>query len=787
MSLHTRVSGLGTISLLISSVLALSGTAFANPQSIGPFLMNQDEIVESVAGVNLQYTLQHPNCGAGGQPGCNPNALSVLAVGKPRENNFDGELRLVAIRDGEQFPAGLVTTKAGASMSRFGARVKTLEMDCTSDGIDELLVSAPNVDEVHLIDPTDLGSASYAILTSPTSGEQFGSDIAIYQATPTLAFVAIGAFQGSTNNRGKAYVYQLTKSGGNCSFNTVNYLEFDAALASTISTQAKFGEAVANAEDLDGDGYPELVISAPRDRDPAAPTDANGEVFVYDGAAVFNPAIWPFPHSAVSPTDATFQMGSSIRCLDTGANPDVRWCGFQIGTTGDILWDGKKSLYVSAPQENGPTVPQAGRLYLYDWDLGISDWVIIKSFGEDEDKARLGFGVAVVGDWRVDANNPPTCAPTNPSYPECYGQLMLAVGSPGAKAGGGIPAEGRIDFKIMHELKAYDVDGTGAPQFTYFHGGSSFGLEGAEQGHYIDVVDGFFPNGSLQERSPLSGIVSCGPADDAGVTIAPSGIAAEPPQPQAIINQPTGNGRVAANGQGCENPPGNPSDYAEITVGYAVANSNPTVYKNPVMVYGGDCADSSTTSCTVPTDPANPGTQCFPASSGLTPVCCCQNVTILSQSQFAPNEEIRCGVGSPIAPPVWKNQVKHWEDICLQGAGELGNHDGLQFLEEECPDHDYCGTPPCLEPNNPVPSPICDIGVAFSDYSHFDIVLQADSNGNFDCDTSVHPPVCNGELPIPVKDGLVYSIQCIQAYGTNNRLSYEASTTNRVLWAAGAQ
>lgn len=110
---------------------------------------------------------------------------------------------------------------------------------------------------------------------------------------------------------------------------------------------AWFGMDLASLGDINGDGYPDMGISAPYD-DPLLSNE--GAVYIFLGRSASN----PFP-SRMSTQDADIRL--------EGIHAESLY-GFNIATAGDLNHDGYSDFLVGEPMVSGQFY-QAGRLWLY--------------------------------------------------------------------------------------------------------------------------------------------------------------------------------------------------------------------------------------------------------------------------------------------------------------------------------------------------------------------------------------------------------------------------------------
>ncbi|RMG18507.1 MAG: hypothetical protein D6729_06975, partial [Deltaproteobacteria bacterium] len=139
----------------------------------------------------------------------------------------------------------------------------------------------------------------------------------------------------------------------------------------------RFGEAVAFAGDVDGDGYDELLVGEPYFSNGQT---REGRVYLFRGSAMGLPAL----------PDWTFESDRSYALL-----------GSAVAPAGDVNGDGYGDVLVGAPAYSGGQSNE-GRVYLFLGSaagLGLApDW----TYEPDLSGARLGSAVAPAGDVNGD-------------------------------------------------------------------------------------------------------------------------------------------------------------------------------------------------------------------------------------------------------------------------------------------------------------------------------------------------------------------------------------------------
>ena len=146
-----------------------------------------------------------------------------------------------------------------------------------------------------------------------------------------------------------------------------------------------FGWSVGSAGDVNGDGYSDVIIGAPRHRAGGAIGAARGRVYVYLGSP-----------SGLAATPAWTQSGD-----EDGAE-----LGHAVAGVGDVDGDGFTEVLVGADKHDAGAGAGANRgmVYLYlGSDIGLNQSPAWTMAG-DENGAQLGYSVAGAGDVDADGN-----------------------------------------------------------------------------------------------------------------------------------------------------------------------------------------------------------------------------------------------------------------------------------------------------------------------------------------------------------------------------------------------
>jgi len=358
----------------------------------------------------------------------NGDGYADALVGAPFVDGLAG--RLYVFLGG---PSGLANTPATTLVApdgppgQFGSVASA--GDVNGDGFGDVVVGAINAGNgagrayVYFGGPAGLASSPAATLLAPDGSGNYGWPLASVgdvdgDGYADIAVGAIVAFDGA----GRVYIYRGGPSGpsalpaftlagpdggqfgyylangsdvngdgfpdlliGACyALNTVGrvYLYLGTAtgpspLPAAVLTgpdgeNGTFGQAMS-ASDINGDGYADLIIGA------AGIDQKTGRVYVYPGSA-----------SGVSETPGTILIGPD------GPNTDF---GTMIGGGGDVNGDGYADLIVGGFNFAGDT----GRAYVYLGSAtGLSQAPAATLTGPDGEHAIFGFSAVVANDFDGD-------------------------------------------------------------------------------------------------------------------------------------------------------------------------------------------------------------------------------------------------------------------------------------------------------------------------------------------------------------------------------------------------
>jgi len=145
---------------------------------------------------------------------------------------------------------------------------------------------------------------------------------------------------------------------------------------------ARFGGSVAGAGDVNGDGYSDVIIGASEFND--GPNTREGRAYVYYG----------------SPGGISASPSSTL----DDCNQIVAYFGFSVAGAGDVNGDGFSDVVIGAySYDEVPSYTNDGKVYVYHGSAaGLSASPINILDGPNETNANLGLSVACAGDVNGD-------------------------------------------------------------------------------------------------------------------------------------------------------------------------------------------------------------------------------------------------------------------------------------------------------------------------------------------------------------------------------------------------
>lgn len=297
----------------------------------------------------------------------NSDGIVDFAQGSPGESGARGRVRIVSGKDG-----GVLAFADGASPGdNFGAAIAGIG-DVDGDGAPELIVGAPKQDVYYPPTNTVLGKAGSYTIVSGATGAKLDertvptADLELGYAVASLGDAdgdgspdyAIGA-PGYDNDRGQVLLF-------------FSALPNQWTLLNGFTVGDRFGAALANVGDMNGDGVDELAVGAPGTDGLFANSDVGaGHVYTLpSGQLLFSsPGYW------------------------TGAR-----LGTAVAAAGDINGDGRPDVAFGGPY-NGANGAEAGRVVVLSGQ-GPSHVPLKALLGPSG--SRFGSSIAGVGDWDGD-------------------------------------------------------------------------------------------------------------------------------------------------------------------------------------------------------------------------------------------------------------------------------------------------------------------------------------------------------------------------------------------------
>lgn len=315
-----------------------------------------------------------------GQAGdVNGDGYDDIILGMPNYNNGGQYLGRVLVYHGAA--AGLGTAANWSVQSdhagdRQGTAVSGVG-DVNGDGYDDVILSAPHYNDTgralgYLGSPSGLSSVADWTAESDQSGARLGITVSTAGDVngDNYADVIVGASGYDTGdiNAGKVFVYHGAAAGLSL---TPNWM------VGGDQRNAFFGAAVANAGDVNGDGYSEVIVGAPYYQNGQT---KEGRAYVYFG-------------SATGLVTGTVWM--------TESNLAYSYLGAAVSSAGDVNGDGYADILIGAPRYSNGQVYE-GRIFVFHGaSTGLNstaDWTA----ESNQALAYLGTSVDTAGDVNGD-------------------------------------------------------------------------------------------------------------------------------------------------------------------------------------------------------------------------------------------------------------------------------------------------------------------------------------------------------------------------------------------------
>jgi hypothetical protein len=366
---------------------------------------------------------------------------SVAGVGDVNGDGFDDVAISGPGTDGPQGPAtGAVSVYLGSSLGLgFGPDVVLdggpLEMDLevvtgagdvNDDGYADLLAGSPACDaggggagaaSLYLGGPLGLASTPSWTVQGNQAAAQVGWDVSTAGDVDGDgdAEILVGApgYSRGQLREGVAMVF-LGSTQGPSGGAPLVFVEDADWIGEADQGEAFFGQTVAAAWDVNGDGYGDVVVGAPYWDGALAPND--GRVFLYAGSAagLRSAPLW------------------SATGLTTGVH-----LGEEVAGAGDVNGDGFSDLAFGMPAWSLPG-PSAGRVQVYYGALSgpaaLPDWTLEGANAGDNFGYRLSPAGDADGDGFADllatGGASPTVNPTRAASGSCPADPRASPRSP---------------------------------------------------------------------------------------------------------------------------------------------------------------------------------------------------------------------------------------------------------------------------------------------------------------------------------------------------------------------
>ncbi len=291
----------------------------------------------------------------------------------------------------------------GASRRGFSGASVASAGDVNGDGFDDLIIGARGINrgkgESYIVyGKADTASVDLAAITQDQSG--FAISGTQNRGALGTSVKTAGDFNGdglsdfiigapAAQNSGQSYLIFGSHTKPTI---TLNDLGEQGLIISGINNNDKSGQSVANAGDVNGDGYDDLIVGAPESNINGI---SSGQAYVIFGSA---------DTSDIALTQiSTNQAGFVINGAAAGD-----FTGYSVSTAGDVNGDGLSDLIIGAPftdtngSNSGTSYVLYGKENMTDVDLSLlTSSQGFALYGEATNDAS-GFSVSAAGDVNGD-------------------------------------------------------------------------------------------------------------------------------------------------------------------------------------------------------------------------------------------------------------------------------------------------------------------------------------------------------------------------------------------------
>ncbi|HEX2607684.1 MAG TPA: FG-GAP-like repeat-containing protein, partial [Flavisolibacter sp.] len=255
------------------------------------------------------------------------------------------------------------------------------------DATGKALTATMEAQGQELVIRADLSAAAYPvtidpILTGVADQTSFGGQASAlmgYSVAPAgdvdgdgYGDVIVGV-RGYNSDQGAAFLYKGSPNG------LLTGSAIQLFMPAGLGTSVWFGASVSSAGDVNGDGYSDLIIGAPRVGTNAGITGP-GAIFIYYGSPAFSAATAP----ATTIIQPASQNGSFF--------------GVRVALAGDLNGDGFSDVAVGANTYFNAGNREGGVFVYYGTAAGISNATPFTVLTEGQTDAEFGWAVASAGD-----------------------------------------------------------------------------------------------------------------------------------------------------------------------------------------------------------------------------------------------------------------------------------------------------------------------------------------------------------------------------------------------------